>query len=287
MTAGLQRAVSVHAQLGALASWPRRSSTRSAGASSTPTRRARTRRAARCRGDRQAARRSATTSPAALQVVERVHRARRAAHGFRHHALRHAAGPGLPGLRRQAGHRPPGRCPTRRSSRARRSSAPRMLNELYGMIRRRLEIFANLPFASLDRMALKKRLDELGRQPPGAGLTEDADEGRHQRHGPHRPAGAARRDGRRASRRRTIRARDNRLDVVHVNEIKGGAAATAHLLEFDSIHGRWRSAFGVDGERAHPHRRQVASASAPAPRRATSPGAISAATSCWNAPASS
>jgi arsenate reductase len=37
-----------------------------------------------------------------------------------------------------------------------------MINELYGMIRRRLEIFANLPHASLDRIALKKRLDELG-----------------------------------------------------------------------------------------------------------------------------
>jgi glyceraldehyde 3-phosphate dehydrogenase len=43
--------------------------------------------------------------------------------------------------------------------------------------------------------------------------------------------------------------RDNRLDVVHVNEIKGGAAATAHLLEFDSIHGRWHTSFAVDGER--------------------------------------
>ena len=43
---------------------------------------------------------------------------------------------------------------------------------------------------------------------------------------------------------------ENRLDVVHVNEIKGGAAATAHLLEFDSIHGRWRTSFEVDGERA-------------------------------------
>ena len=43
--------------------------------------------------------------------------------------------------------------------------------------------------------------------------------------------------------------RDNRLDIVHVNEIKGGAAATAHLLEFDSIHGRWHSSFEVDGER--------------------------------------
>jgi arsenate reductase len=37
-----------------------------------------------------------------------------------------------------------------------------MINELYGMIRRRLEIFVNLPTASLDRIALKQRLDELG-----------------------------------------------------------------------------------------------------------------------------
>jgi len=27
--------------------------------------------------------------------------------------------------------------------------------------------------------------------------------------------------------------------VVHINEIKGGPAAAAHLLEFDSVHGRW------------------------------------------------
>lgn len=37
-----------------------------------------------------------------------------------------------------------------------------LLNELYGMIRRRLEAFTNLPFGSLDKMALKARLDELG-----------------------------------------------------------------------------------------------------------------------------
>ena len=43
---------------------------------------------------------------------------------------------------------------------------------------------------------------------------------------------------------------ENRLDVAHVNEIKGGAAATAHLLEFDSIHGRWRTSFEVDGDTA-------------------------------------
>lgn len=37
-----------------------------------------------------------------------------------------------------------------------------LLNELYAMVRRRLEIFTSLPFASLDRMAVKARLDEIG-----------------------------------------------------------------------------------------------------------------------------
>ena len=37
-----------------------------------------------------------------------------------------------------------------------------LLNELYAMVRRRLEIFTSLPFTSLNRMALKKRLDEIG-----------------------------------------------------------------------------------------------------------------------------
>lgn len=37
-----------------------------------------------------------------------------------------------------------------------------LLNELYAMIRRRVEIFVSLPFAALDRMALKARLDEIG-----------------------------------------------------------------------------------------------------------------------------
>ena len=40
--------------------------------------------------------------------------------------------------------------------------------------------------------------------------------------------------------------RGNRLDVVHVNEVKGGIAATSHLLEFDSVQGRWRVPFAVD-----------------------------------------
>jgi protein-tyrosine-phosphatase/DNA-binding transcriptional ArsR family regulator len=37
-----------------------------------------------------------------------------------------------------------------------------LLNQLYGMIRRRLEAFASLPFGTLERLALKARLDELG-----------------------------------------------------------------------------------------------------------------------------
>jgi glyceraldehyde 3-phosphate dehydrogenase len=42
----------------------------------------------------------------------------------------------------------------------------------------------------------------------------------------------------------------NRLDVVHVNEIKGGATAVAHLLEFDSMQGRWRTGISADGANA-------------------------------------
>lgn len=38
---------------------------------------------------------------------------------------------------------------------------------------------------------------------------------------------------------------ENRLDIVHLNELKGGIAATAHLLEFDSLHQRWRAEIGV------------------------------------------
>ena len=37
-----------------------------------------------------------------------------------------------------------------------------LLNELYASLRRRIEIFISLPFASLDRMAMKARLDEIG-----------------------------------------------------------------------------------------------------------------------------
>ena len=48
----------------------------------------------------------------------------------------------------------------------------------------------------------------------------------------------------------------NRLQVVHLNELKGGAAASAHLLAFDSVQGRWRAdiaAVGDDGIRIDDH----------------------------------
>ena len=42
----------------------------------------------------------------------------------------------------------------------------------------------------------------------------------------------------------------NRLDVVHLNELKGGATTTAHLLAFDSVQGRWRADIAAEGEDA-------------------------------------
>lgn len=44
--------------------------------------------------------------------------------------------------------------------------------------------------------------------------------------------------------------RGNRLEVVHLNELKGGAAATAHLLQFDSVQGRWRADIEATGDDA-------------------------------------
>jgi len=59
---------------------------------------------------------------------------------------------------------------------------------------------------------------------------------------------------------------DSRLDAVHVNEVKGGVAATAHLLEFDSLHGRWRTAFEVDGDNAiQIEGKRIGFSAAPAP----------------------
>ena len=49
--------------------------------------------------------------------------------------------------------------------------------------------------------------------------------------------------------RLTMRALQHRLgiEVVHVNEIKGGVEAAAHLLEFDTVHGRYKGSVAVNG----------------------------------------
>lgn len=44
--------------------------------------------------------------------------------------------------------------------------------------------------------------------------------------------------------------RHHRLNVVHLNELKGGAAATAHLLTFDSVQRRWREDIAAEGDAA-------------------------------------
>ncbi len=38
------------------------------------------------------------------------------------------------------------------------------------------------------------------------------------------------------------------LEIVHINEVKGGVECAAHILEFDSVHGRWDREVDVDGD---------------------------------------
>jgi len=40
----------------------------------------------------------------------------------------------------------------------------------------------------------------------------------------------------------------NRLEVLHLNELKGGAPATAHLLAFDSVQGKWRADIAAEND---------------------------------------
>jgi glyceraldehyde 3-phosphate dehydrogenase len=49
--------------------------------------------------------------------------------------------------------------------------------------------------------------------------------------------------------RLTVRAlqRHPQLELVHVNEIKGGAETAAHLLEFDTVHGRYAGTVALAG----------------------------------------
>jgi glyceraldehyde 3-phosphate dehydrogenase len=38
------------------------------------------------------------------------------------------------------------------------------------------------------------------------------------------------------------------LEFVHINEIKGGSSTAAHLLEYDTVHGRWHRDFGSESD---------------------------------------
>lgn len=55
------------------------------------------------------------------------------------------------------------------------------------------------------------------------------------------------------------------LEVVHINEIAGGAATAAHLLEFDSVHGRWTVPVATDGESVFVDGARIGFGSAPTP----------------------
>ena len=38
---------------------------------------------------------------------------------------------------------------------------------------------------------------------------------------------------------------DPNLEFVHINEIKGGIETSAHLVKYDSVHGRWQPSVSV------------------------------------------
>jgi len=38
------------------------------------------------------------------------------------------------------------------------------------------------------------------------------------------------------------------VEFVHINEVKGGTECAAHLLEFDSVHGRWSREIGFEND---------------------------------------
>lgn len=55
------------------------------------------------------------------------------------------------------------------------------------------------------------------------------------------------------------------LEFVHINEISGDAACSAHLLEFDSIHGRWNQQISSDGDALFVEGQKISHSSLPSP----------------------
>lgn len=47
------------------------------------------------------------------------------------------------------------------------------------------------------------------------------------------------------------------FEIVHINEVKGDAACAAHLLEYDTVHGRWHKEIETRGDTLHIDGRSV------------------------------
>ena len=223
---------------------------------------------------------------AALQVVERIHRPQRAAHGFRHRPLRHAAGPGLPRPRREV--RQCGVAPAR--SRGFHGLADRTGDAAQRALRHGAPPAGDLHQPALP-VARPHGAEEAARRDrrhrAHRAVRETAHARRHQRHGPHGTACTARGDGRRAPcRRRSARRQPARCRASQRGQgRRGGDRAPARVRQHRTAAGTPPSASRTT--RAIRDRQQVVRLQRRGASRATSPGAISAATSCWNAPASS
>ena len=101
----------------------------------------------------------------ALEELGGVHRSRRARARFRVHRLRQRRRRNLPGLAGPADDRALGRRGPGRVRRQRREDL-QIFRKVYGYLDNRIKIFVSLPVASLDRMSLQKRLEEIGRELP-------------------------------------------------------------------------------------------------------------------------
>ena len=75
------------------------------------------------------------------------------------------------------------------------------------------------------------------------------------------------------------------FEFVHINELKGDAATAAHLLTFDSVHGRWSEDVHGEGDVLTVHGTDIGYSAAASP--ATCRGEIWVSRSCSSAPAAS
>ncbi len=285
--ASLQRAVSLHAQFGALDHGRSHPGEDRQGQVQRLLGRLRAGASADARGDRAARRRSATTSPscAASHGTSSPGPTRRAWISSSRSATRcdgqacpdfgerpvTAAWP-LPGPGQVHRHRPSSAHPAQRALR----HDPAPARDLHQ------------PALRLARPHGAEGAARRNRRQQQASRHEGADhEGRHQRHGPHRPPGLARGDGRHRSGRRTIRAPATGSTSCTSTRSRAAPRRPRICSSSTASTAAGATSFEVDGDDGDRRRRQAHRLQRRSRRRARSPGAISAATSCWNAPASS